>query len=61
MLQFREWAFHFKDPLLRWLSVRQCPECAALVVEDFMEDHIEWHRRWHEYLLRSGFEGHYRG
>jgi hypothetical protein len=45
MLALREWAFHFKDEVYRWLSVQQCPECAALVVEDFMPDHLEWHRR----------------
>ena len=31
------------------LSVHQCPECLALVVEDFMP----LHRRWHEDLYES--------
>lgn len=25
------------------LSIHQCPECFALVVEDFVPDHQAWH------------------
>lgn len=33
------------------ISVHQCSECAALVVEDFMPDHERWHEQnlgWHQ-------------
>lgn len=27
------------------LSLHQCPECCALVLDDFLADHREWHKR----------------
>lgn len=44
-MKFRSWVLHFQDPVLKWLSVYQCPICQALVVEDFMPDHLEWHSK----------------
>lgn len=44
MLALKEYHIRFNnDPPMKWLSVQQCPECQALVVEDFMHDHLVWH------------------
>jgi len=45
-----EWLFQRYDParpaeFSGALALRQCPECCALVLEDFLPEHQAWHAR----------------